>query len=196
MMINHDNQSILKETLNFLHVSELRVICSKLSILDKGNKKYLITRILHFIKTGEILIEPKVPKISCAKRGIIDPLHPNTLMLKGSYKNDLRNRQFLKSLIGKHFHFTATGIDWLNERWIQGNPPTYQEFADIWQSQYIKHKDNPNSPKEEWAYINFTQDFLSKNPKSSLEDIIKNWKIYREKQRSIVYSIIFNKLYL
>ncbi|XVN42630.1 MAG: hypothetical protein RCG15_08650 [Candidatus Rickettsia vulgarisii] len=39
MTINQDNQCILKEALNFLHVSELRAICSKLSILDKGNKK-------------------------------------------------------------------------------------------------------------------------------------------------------------
>ncbi|XVN42631.1 MAG: hypothetical protein RCG15_08655 [Candidatus Rickettsia vulgarisii] len=65
-------------------------------------------------------------------RGVVYHLHPNTLMLKGSYKNDLRNRQFFKQLIGEHFHFTAIAIDWLNDRWMQGlpPPPTYQEFLE------------------------------------------------------------------
>ncbi len=48
---------------------------------------------------------------------------------------------------------SAFGIDWLNERWMDGNTPTYQEFADMWEAGYRRRKERGEKPKEEWAYI-------------------------------------------
>lgn len=61
---------------------------------------------------------------------------------------------FLKKLIGDYFHFTAFGVDWVDERWMDGNPPTYQEFVDMWRAEYKRRQETPANPKEEWAYIN------------------------------------------
>ena len=156
-LINELQLNKLKDALNFLHVEELRDLCSKFCFINKGKKIVLIARIVHFIKTGEVIHEPKIPAISCAKRGHVYPLLPDTVILKGAYKNDLRTRLFFKQLIGEHFHFTAFGIDWLNDCWMSGNPPTYQAFADMWQARYLRRKSVGSDPKIEWAYINFTQ---------------------------------------
>lgn len=143
----------MKNSLNFLHCEELKEIALKLGLSEKGKKGELIARIMHFLQTGEKLTLPRFPTVSCAKRGVSYPLDPKTLMLKGAYKNDLKTRLFFKRLIGEHFHFTAFGIDWLERRWMEGNPPTYQEFAEMWQ----ERKKMALPPKEEWAYINFLQ---------------------------------------
>ena len=147
----------LKEALLFLHVAELEAICTQLGLVAKGKKIILIARILNFISTGEIIKEPKIPAVSKVKRGCDYPLETGTCMLKGAYKNDLKTRLFFKKLIGEHFHFTAFGIDWLNERWLEGKPPTYEEFATMWKSEYARRLKIGSTPKEEWAYINFTK---------------------------------------
>lgn len=105
-----------KKSLLFLHVKELKEIANLLSLTGKGNKKTIIFRICHFLLTKEKLTMPKFPEASYAVKGKTYSLSKDGLMLKGAYKNDLRNRLFFKQLIGPHFHFTAFGIDWLNER--------------------------------------------------------------------------------
>ena len=111
-------------------------------------------------------------------------LDKETLMLKGAYKNDLKTRLFFKQLIGEYFHFTAFGIDWLNDRWMEGKPPTYQEFAEMWHKEYEKRKKTPVPPKEEWAYINFVQNSLSISPTASQESINHAWECERQKQKA------------
>jgi len=179
----------LRSSLLFLHVEELRDLSARLALNDKGNKKAMILRICHFLLTGEKLVTPKFPRESCAKRGQEYPLEPHELMLKGAYKNDLKNRLFFKRLVGSHFHFTAFGIDWLNDRWMKGNPPTYLEFANMWEQEYQRRKKTPAAPKEEWAYINFVKKF----PKSDKEAIHSAWSAEREKHKASVYQVI-NKL--
>ena len=185
-----EKSKVLNTSLNFLHVSELREICTKLAILDKGKKDAIILRIVHFLQTGEIIKEPKIPAISLAQRGQNYALQPDALILKGAYKNDLNTRLFFKKLIGDHFHFTAFGQDWIMERWLAGNPPAHQEFADMWQKEYTKRKTIPSIPKAEWAYINFTQKFMQQYPKASHTDIITAWEAERQKHKKIVDQIL------
>lgn len=169
----------LKTCLLYLHVEELREIADRLALSVKGNKGALIQRILHFRQTGERLIVPKFPAVSCAKKGGVYPLKEEGLMLKGAYKNDLKTRLFFQQLIGANFHFTAFGIDWLNERWMAGNPPTYREFATMWQEEYARRKRMPAAPKEEWAYINF----VKKNPGTDRESLLRAWEAERLKHK-------------
>lgn len=185
----------LKNSLLFLHVSELREIANQLSLVDKGNKKAIVLRICHFMKTGEKLSMPKIPKESCALRGKTYLISEEELMLKGAYKNDLENRLFFKRLIGSYFHFTAFGIDWLNERWMEGRPPTYREFANMWEAEYERRKKMPVSPKEEWAYINFVQGFLKDEPFADQERVNKAWQVEREKHKAKVYQLLDEKGY-
>ena len=180
---------MLKESLNFLHVEELKNITDKFSLDNKGKKMEIIVRILHFLQTGERLVKPKFPDISCAKNKTI-PLAANSLMLKGAYKNDLKTRLFFKSLIGDYFHFTAFGIDWLNMSWMEGKPPTYQEFADMWKLEYQRRKENPVARKTEWAYINFVQAYYNKTPDAPREEVMKAWESERERHKGRVHKIL------
>lgn len=192
ILINNivEQLTLLRESLLFLNMAELRQLCIKKNLPSQGNKIILIIRIIHFIKTGQVIKDTKIPDISKAKRGIDYPLDSNTLMLKGAYKNDLKNRLFFKMLIGDYFHFTAFGIDWLNERWINGMPPTYEEFAIMWKAEYAKRKEMPAAPKEEWAYINFTQNFIKSNPNASRALIMQSWQNERTKKLSLVNELI------
>jgi len=190
-MNNKDQQlMVLKESLLFLHVDELKNVAIRLSLVDKGNKMAIIMRILHFLETGLKLTIPKFPEKSCCKRGGSYSLGENELMLKGAYKNDLKTRSFFKQLIGNYFHFTAFGIDWLNERWMKGNPPTYQEFAEMWQEEYQKRKEMPVAPKEEWAYINFVQKNLLNSPTATRESVNSAWEYERQRHKTNVYDWI------
>ena len=182
----------LKQSLLFLNMSELRDLCIQLALGHTGKKILLIERILHFLSTGTSVKELSIPAISQAQRNTIYPLTPNTLILKGSYKNDLQTRNFFKSLIGGHFHFTAFGIDWINQRWLAGNPPTYQDYADMWQREYTHRKLHGSTPKEEWAYINFIQKFMKRYPTATRDKSLTAWEQERLKHVKIVEKIIQN----
>ena len=112
----------LHEALYYLKVKELGMLCEKLNIPAIGTKIALIQSIIIFLQTGNIQVTPSFPAISKAQKGLSYLLAPNTLILKGFYKNDLATRIFFKSLIGNHFHYTAFGIDWIKERWYKGIP--------------------------------------------------------------------------
>ncbi len=126
----------LFEALYFLKLIELKKLCLQLGLAPKGAKGELIESIKHFVATGNMLQSTPIPANSKAQKNQIYLITADTLMLMGSYKNDAKTRAFFKKLIGEHFHFTAFGIDWLNIRWKQGKPPTYQEFAAMWQREY------------------------------------------------------------
>jgi hypothetical protein len=96
-----------------------------------------------------------MPATSLAQNYPQQTLSASSLMLYGSYKNDALTRAFFISLIGPQFHFTAFGIDWLKQRWHEGKPPTYQEFAHYWIDETQKRTDKKAAPKQEWAFINF-----------------------------------------
>ncbi len=174
----------------FLHVEELKELTSLLKISDKGAKGAVIARILHFLHSGEELAMPKFPAVSCAKKSVVPPLLPKSLMLRGAYKNDLATRLFFKSLIGEYFHFTAFGIDWLNERWLQGNPPTYQEFADFWVTETERRKNTKAAPKQEWAYIRFVQAFMESYPESSRDELMQAWNAERMGHKKQVDAVV------
>ncbi len=171
-----------KQSLFYLHVAELKTWCEKLGLPSKGKKRELIFSIVHFVENGEKTKVAFYPNASQAKGKIIEP-QESSLMLKGSYKNDLKNRLFFKKLIGEHFHFTAFGIDWLEDRWKEGKPPTYKEFALMWEKEYQVRKKTPVPPKAEWAFIRFVQDMLEKHPGACKTDILNEWNRAREKHK-------------
>lgn len=180
----------LVEALHFLKMDELKQICSQLSLSDQGPKLALVERIKTFVQGGQERMTAKIPAISCAKKNQIYPLAAQALMLVGAYKNDLKSRTFFKQLIGDHFHFTAFGIDWLKQRWCEGSPPTYQEFADMWQKENEHRKQNKAQPKKEWAYINFLQQYTKKHPDASHAETIDAWHALRAEKVNFVKTTL------
>jgi transposase-like protein len=81
----------------------------------------------------------QIPAISKAQRGCKYPLHPDTLILFGDYKNNATTRAFFKTLRGPHFHYTARGTDWTRARWLDGKPSTYREYVNFWLSDTGKY---------------------------------------------------------
>lgn len=152
-LVTSDQFTNLQKSLLYLNISELKACCNSLKIPESSTKLLLINRILQYLKDGTLIKVSTIPIASRAQKNKKYPLQPDTSMVKGAYKNDLKTRLFFKKLIGNYFHFTAFGIDWLNQRWIGGNPPTYQEFATMWQQEYEKRKKEKVGPKQEWHIL-------------------------------------------
>ncbi len=180
----------LQKSLMFLYVHELKNYCEKLSLTTKGKKIILAARIMHFLKTQEKNSITPYPKSSLAKKNNLQQPALHALMLKGAYKNDLQNRLFFKSIIGNHFHFTAFGIDWLEEQWLSGTPPTYEQFIHMWKNEYAFRSIYKVAPKQEWAYINFIQTYSNMHPHACKDDIIHHWNIERTKHKKLVDQLI------
>ena len=171
------------EALCFLTVAELKFLCQKVGVSAVGKKGDIIARLRTYFKTGETVSLPAIPSASKAQKGKESLLSPETLILKGVYKNDLKTRAFMKTLVGDDFHFTAFGQDWIKERWIVGNPPTYGEFARFWRGEKTRRQRQKAQPKEEWAYLNFTQQYLEMNPQATRQEITQAWE--QERQRKV-----------
>ena len=175
-LLSQEDQSILNDALYYMKMTELKNACLMLKLPSQGKKIELIKRIMTFVKSGKIIENPKLSEKSLAKNYPAQYLSPDSLMLYGSYKNDARTRAFFKNLIGSHFHFTACGLDWLNDRWLKGNPPTYQEFANYWIEETKRHKLENPKPKDEWQFINFLQQMNKENPPLAKDDLMVKWK--------------------
>lgn len=170
----------LRELLAHMHVAELKDLLTSLRLSAKAfNKQELIDRLVHYKKTGNELAPQEIPLVSRARRGLQAVLMPERLMLYGSYKNDYATRDFFKKLVGNHFHFTAYGIDWLRERWLEGKPPTYAEFAREWQEEFERNKVAKRPAKQEWAYIRFVQDYTLTYPEAAVAEINAAWEKWR-----------------
>jgi hypothetical protein len=179
-------KSELFEALYFLKMGELKALCLKLGLPYSGKKGQVIDTIKHLINTGKVLEIPEIPIISKAVKGTVYPLAADTKILLGAYKNDAKTRAFFKKLVGNHFHFTAFGIDWLNERWQAGKPPTYQEFATMWQKEVDKRKNQKPQPKQEWALITFVQKYMELHPNASKVEVNKAWHKKRAEMVTLV----------
>lgn len=189
-LLNTQEQAMLEDTLYYLKMVELKKACAMLALPESGKKLELINRIITFVQSGTIVQTPRIPVQSRAINHSPQPLAPKSLMLYGLYKNDAQARTFFKQLIGQHFHFTAFGIDWLNERWLTGNPPTYQEFADFWIAETARRKQEKPAPKDEWMFIRFMQDMEHKYPDASKQELMHAWQQTQAEKAETVFLLL------
>lgn len=189
-LLTEQEQARLHAAMLFMKMEELQHACTLLNLPDVGKKTVLIKRIEQFISTGQIIPLAQIPDCSRAKKHPHQPLHADSLMLYGSYKNDYATRDFFKKLIGPAFHFTAFGIDWLNKRWMQGSPPTYQEFANYWVVESQRRQQTPEAPKKEWAYINFVQQMQVTHPYSSKAAVMQAWKTVQAENAQYALGVL------
>lgn len=179
-MTKQEKSDELKSALLYLNVSELKETCERLNIPKTGEKIALIERIITYVKKKKVIPPNQFPTISHAQKGVVYPLTPKGLILYGDYKNDLKTKMFMKELVGEHFNFTSYGTESIKEQWYAGSRPTYANFAQYWQNEYIKRQEKQIPPKAEFAYINFVQSYLAKKPKSSNQELRREWELVRE----------------
>src|ERR1700736_1709695 len=131
---------VLRIALNHMNMKELKLACRSLGIRPTGRKGEVINEILRLVRRTKKSIAKSIPHNCQARPERSYPLKKQTSILCGSYKNNDATRDFLKSLVGPHFHFTAFGQDWIRSRWMKGKPPTYAEFARAWQQEYLRRR--------------------------------------------------------
>ena len=75
--LTSEQESQLRSSLTFLHVKELQDLAEELIILDKTSKKMaIITCIVHYLKTGEVIKKPTIPAVRKLKKGYPIPWTP------------------------------------------------------------------------------------------------------------------------
>lgn len=192
MLILEEQKDEIFDSLNYLNMEELEEFCKKHAIPMQGRKRRIISRIKHFLTTGEVLKTIPLPISSKAKKNAPRVLKKDALILNGLYKNDDDTRQFLKQLIGEHFHFTAFGQEWIMSRWEEGKPPTYEEYAKIWQEEESRKKMPlyKATPSAEYAYLNFMQKYLSQHPNANKKSMLAAWKEERAERARDTMAIL------
>lgn len=180
IVLSKDLQKQLFDDLHYLKMAELKKLCALYALPITNKKEQLISFIFAHVMGQEVTAPQPYPEISRAQRGAHPPIALASCMLMDAYKNDLKTRAFFKKIIGSHFHFTAYGIDWLNDRWRHGNPPTYQEFASFWRQEHEKRKQEPAPLKKEWALLNFLQRYKAAYPNASKLETTRAWHLERE----------------
>jgi hypothetical protein len=182
---------VLRIALNHMNMKELKSECRSLGIRPIGRKGDIINGILGLVRGTKKPIANSIPHKCQARPASVYPLKKQTLILCGSYKNNDATRAFLRSLIGPHFHFTAFGQDWIRHRWAKGKPPTYAEFARVWQQEYLRRRSCKIArPKKEWAYLNFVQRFGKKNPVIDRNELASDWREQRAAQAALAQRIL------
>ncbi len=189
-LLDPDEQLALHDTLDYLNVSELKQACAMFDLPSKGKKGDIITRIITYLDSGVVTQLPTVPPQSLAKNHPPQDLRPKALMLQGGYKNDAKTRALFKEMIGPHFHYTAFGVDWLMDRWLQGDPPTYQEFADYWVEETERRKLTKVKPKSEWRLITFMQEMHAAHPLLTIADLFQLWHHVRNEKVKKAFEIL------
>lgn len=75
-----------------------------------------------------------------------------------------------------------------------GDPPTHQDFADLWELEYQRHKENPVASKVEWAYINYVQSFIKQFPDVTEMDMNHAWDNERKRHKIRVTNYIKDQI--
>jgi len=155
--------------------SELMNFCRELKISSSGGKIEIANRIAEYLETGKISkkIITKKPKLPKA----IKPLTEETIIgvEQRTYKE---KKEFLKSIIGNHFHFTIHLLDYFKENI---GKKTYGELIQEWYKEQKINRD-PNFVKEitpQFEYNTYIRDFMKDNPNTTKKIAIQCWNIKR-----------------
>ncbi len=182
--LSSQERDALFESFYVLTMGQLRTVCKYFGLIDTGKKVFLIESLKQYLLTGVELQPQAFPAGSCAQKGEKAELSRDALILFGRYKNDLKTRLFMKKLVGDRFHFTAAGNDWMHERWAQGKPPTYGEFAVWWQTEGQLQR----PLKKEWAFLNF----VGQRSDLSRTEVMRLWKQHQVQTYMQVQKVLLD----
>jgi len=163
---------------------ELVEFCREIGISSSGGKIEIANRISEYLETGKVpekasKKQPKLPKP-------IQEITRNTI-LGIEYRTYKEKKEFLKSVIGNHFHFTIHLLDYFKEN---AGKKTYEDLIKEWYKEQELRKD-PNFVKEitpQFEYNIYIRDFMKDNSNKTRNDAIKYWKIKKAKPGNNKYS--------
>jgi hypothetical protein len=166
---------------------ELATFCKEIGIISVGGKIDIANRIEEYLKTGKVI--SSIVSKGARKHKLPKPTKPTTqdTIIGTEYRTYKEKKEFLQSIIGKHFHFTVHLLDWFKKN---TGKKTYKDFIDEWHKEQ-KLKKDPNYKKEiapQFEYNTYIRDFLNDNSDKTMREAIEHWKIKREKRGNNKYS--------
>jgi hypothetical protein len=154
----------------YWYKKELQNFCKNLKISTNGKKLELKERIIYFLKTGNLLEKKSQKK---TKRVDVKEISLNSVIEKNfRMTNQIRN--FFKSYIGDHFHFTVHNMLYIKKNL---GKITYEDYINEWKLEFEKRKNKNYKPKisKSCEYNQYIRDFFSENKSLKLKDAIKCW---------------------
>lgn len=169
---------------------ELTDFCVKNGIKTNGRKPEIFDRIEYFLQYGKIKNERINPhnKTKVEDNSDDTPLSLATVFKEG-FKFNQRNRDFFKSVLGPHFHFTVHTAKYVRDNLKNGNTITYQDFVDEWLKEKKRRK-NKNFKPEIMAsceYNQFIRDYFLDNKDKKFKDAVNAWNKIKKKRGSRKY---------
>jgi hypothetical protein len=145
---------------------ELKDFCRAEGLRVSGNKQDLENRIVHYLATGEELVEKK------SKQKPAEILTEITLdsKLGENFKCSEDKREFFEKEIGKGFKFKVKF-----QKWLKSNPDkTYRDAIDAYYE--IQNSAGKTKIGNQFQYNQYIRDFFEDNGDKSLDDAIRCWK--------------------
>ncbi|GAA4462955.1 hypothetical protein GCM10023189_40320 [Nibrella saemangeumensis] len=178
----------------YWYKEELIKFCATHGIPVSGMKHELYERIEEFLRTGKVKKEKLARKIAAATIRT-SPLTLDTLVNE-TYRCNNETRNFFKSVIGAHFHFTAHLQAFLKANRDCGL--TYGDLAKEWEAEYERRKDKSYKAPimKTWEYNQFTRDYLAdtSNKGKGIKEAAAAWKKIRANKGPRTYEE-FKKLF-
>ncbi|SLM49937.1 conserved protein of unknown function [Nitrospira japonica] len=176
----------------YWYLHELVEFCRNNGLPTGGQKLAVVSRIERFIRSGKRT--GLAESTSIKRRVSTAPRELSILTVVGNdFKCDVTARNFFKSVIGEHFHFTAHVNRFRRERLRRGIRTTYGDLAREWLAEHERRKDPRYKSKIErsWQYNQFVRDFAAdklRNRGKGMRGAAKAWNEIREHRGPHTYA--------
>jgi hypothetical protein len=145
---------------------DLKDFCRTEGLKVSGSKEDLERRIVHYLSTGEMLVEDSVKQSS---GGASTEISLDS-KLGENFKCSEDKREFFEKEIGKGFKFKVKF-----QKWLKSNPDkTYRDAIDAYHE--IQSSKDRTEIDKQFQYNQYIRDFFENNKDKSLDDAIKCWK--------------------
>ncbi len=155
--------------------SELVEFCRLNGLPTSGSKTDLTERIAHFLRTGELLLPEKRPKLKTD--GQVPTLDT---VITVDYRSNQVNRALFEEVIGKHFHFSTAFQQYFKDHVGK----TLGDAVAYWYQ--LEERAKRGEKTEIWSqfeYNRFMREYHEQNPDSTRAAAVAAWKIYRSQRR-------------
>ena len=145
---------------------ELIAFCKEHQLQATGSKEDLNTRIIHYLNTGEKLINKKTKKKVSDEYLTLDSI----ITLPITYSEN--KRAFFSRHIGSSFHFNVPF-----QRWLKNNAgKTYRQAIDAYYILLEEKKLKKENIDKQFEYNTYIRDFFADNKGKTLPEAIRCWK--------------------
>ncbi len=155
--------------------SELVEFCQVNGLPTGGSKGELTERIAHFLRTGELLLPEKRPKLKTD--GQVPTLET---VITSNYRSNQINRAFFEEVIGKHFHFSTAFQQFFKDN-------VGKTFGDAVAYWYKLEEQAKRGEKQtigsQFEYNRFMREYHEQNPDATHATTVAAWKVYRSQRR-------------